>query len=385
MLSRILLTAGALALLQSAAPMLAEATCSGEQCALSPNSSVRYQFGNALPVPFAAQIFEGPPVTGQVNATNDANGAIKPAPYTGGGGGGGIITAGSVAPQSIMMPAAQLTWMGPTFNIPLFGAIPQFFSIQTRLNVQFPQNAVTFSAGGRSGASTATYCPGAPFPGGTLGTPGCLGPNTTASGGPTAYGAIMTYTRTVNQFGGAAVNNVLSEDVQLAVNVGGVTALPCTMCVFGRQPIVVGSQFGIGGSWASTVTRMAATASPGFFIGSVNAAGLITNVIGPTPSSNPLAGQGAQSTGGPWTTGQVSVSAPGNVPPEAYVFTGSDQRTPSGEGTISLVSGAVNNRVVQGPGANRGWLTLRVPEPGFGLGLMAGLGMLGAMGRRRRA
>jgi hypothetical protein len=362
-------------------PQPAAASCSGEQCAIGPKSSVRFQFGNGLPFPIAALGLGFVAPTGQINASNDARGMVKPLSVY-----NGRVTAGTGAPQSLMMAAGQMIWDGPKLIVGLFNANPAVFSVGTKIPITFPSVAATFAAGGRSGAATATYCPGAPFPGGTLGSPGCLGPNTTASGGPTNYPGIFTYTKTAAQFGGAAAGAIRDgATADVAFNVAELTALPCTMCVFGQQIVAVNTRFPTGNTWAFTQMRTGISNTPGIFIGSVNTSGVVTNVIGPTPAGDAFPGQDSTSTGGPWTTGKVSVSAPGLVPPEVFTITGSDQRTPSGEGFISMVAGSIANRSLSNHGGNRGWMTLEVPEPGLGLGLMTGLGMLTALVRRKRA
>ena len=71
---------------------------------------------------------------------------------------------------------------------------------------------------------------------------------------------------------------------------------------------------------------------------------------------------------------------------------GGDARI-DGKGTISLVSGAISNRQVSGPNANRGWIRLnlmRSPEPGVpalspvALAATAGLMLLAAGYAMRR-
>ena len=100
---------------------------------------------------------------------------------------------------------------------------------------------------------------------------------------------------------------------------------------------------------------------------------------------------------GAWTTGQLKVSVTNNVGTidEIFTFTGSDNRTSSGNGTISLVSGSISNRGLTGPNANRGWLNLVLSQPGVGapalstggiallVSLMAGAGLW--VVRRRNA
>jgi hypothetical protein len=71
---------------------------------------------------------------------------------------------------------------------------------------------------------------------------------------------------------------------------------------------------------------------------------------------------------------------------EMFTRTGSDNRV-SGIGNISLVAGAVSARTTSGPNANRGWMTLTVPEPAAMLSAAGALLALVAchrLARRRR-
>jgi hypothetical protein len=79
----------------------------------------------------------------------------------------------------------------------------------------------------------------------------------------------------------------------------------------------------------------------------------------------------------------VTASYPTAVPPEVFMITGTDQRTPGGEGTISLVAGAIATRGSTDPNVSRGWLQLTVPEPGTGLSLAAGAALMGLLFRGR--
>ena len=96
-----------------------------------------------------------------------------------------------------------------------------------------------------------------------------------------------------------------------------------------------------------------------------------------------------QKMNGPWTTGMMTQQILTLSPPVQYTLTGSDQRTAGGQGFISLVSGGLANRPgTTGPSTTRGMLTMElapVPEPGLGLGLLAGAGLIAAIGRSRRS
>jgi hypothetical protein len=85
----------------------------------------------------------------------------------------------------------------------------------------------------------------------------------------------------------------------------------------------------------------------------------------------------ATSAGFPWTTGMITLSQPTAAgTPEVFTLTGMDDRM-GGVGTISLVSGALSDRVASGPNSNRSWARYTLPEPGAVLGAAAALVVLG--------
>ena len=369
-----------MALALGAAP--AQAACSGETCPLL-DANMRMQIGNGLPLP-ASAIFLGQP-TGPLNAANPARGLIRAIP-------GAVVSQGAVAPRSIMLGVNQLTAPQVPFTIPLFDANPFAFQLKTSIAQGFPTTPAVFAASGRVGPSTATWCIDADPPAVPAGTPvggfnpGCLGPNTTALAGPTLIPGLLRYTRTANQFGGTA--RALPQPgatADIAINIAGIPALPCGPCTFGLQVIVPGNPQPIGATWGAKESQAPVGNTPGRFIGSITSAGLITNVIGPTPNSLPSFTSGNTTWGAPWTTGMITASHPTPVPPEIFMITGSDERTPSGEGTISLVSGSLSTRGSTGPNVNRGWLRLTVPEPSTALGLAASVGLLGLLRRHRQS
>jgi len=79
----------------------------------------------------------------------------------------------------------------------------------------------------------------------------------------------------------------------------------------------------------------------------------------------------------PFTTGMITISQPTALgTPEVFTLTGMDSRV-GGVGTISLVAGALSDRVYSGANANRSWAQYTLPEPGAVLGAAAALAMLG--------
>ena len=94
------------------------------------------------------------------------------------------------------------------------------------------------------------------------------------------------------------------------------------------------------------------------------------------------------SKGYPWTTGLIIVSAPmamGGA--EIFFLSGTDMRV-AGVGNVSLVSGSLSDRFLSGANANRGWVSLTLPEPSAALGAAGAFAMLalchGLVRRRAR-
>jgi hypothetical protein len=117
--------------------------------------------------------------------------------------------------------------------------------------------------------------------------------------------------------------------------------------------------------------------SPGVVVASIpNTTGLIkaTKNVKNTGTLTNM----ATSVGFPWTTGMVKLVAKSALAKgETFAITGKDSRTAMGAGTISLVSGALSNRKLSGPNANRSWARYTLPEPGAALGAAAALAVLG--------
>lgn len=90
--------------------------------------------------------------------------------------------------------------------------------------------------------------------------------------------------------------------------------------------------------------------------------GTISAVVGPL-GTGPAPTDMASSVGFFWTTGRITVSAPGaKGMPERFVLSGADNRGANGAGTIQLVAGTLSHRVTSGPNANRGWIRLNLKD-----------------------
>jgi hypothetical protein len=289
-----------------------------------------------------------------------------------------------------------------------------------------------FKAGGRSGASTVTNCAGAivpdPIPGTWTG--GCVGFTPTTGGSSMATGtqvvpALMRYTKTSNQFGGPASQRQVRRDATSTTNnwLGRInfnnfiapytkvqmdytiTADPTSMSltpptarkVYPTLPQNLIEPAAWGAGFGVVVQRLGATSLQGDLVSALltfNGVPQNTSTVMIT-QNNPGAGgpgtgmglvQTSTTWGGPLTTGMLTVQllpSGTSPPPELWIVTGSDHRDSQGNGYVSLVSGSVSARSASGPGTQRTFLTLQVPEPAMAFGLVAGVIALAGLSRRR--
>ena len=341
------------------------------QPAYSLTGNARFQIGNGLPIPVGFT----PAPNGAVLATSKAFVVQTPGPD----------------PQVMKIkPGAFTIAPTPPRNIGLFPQNNALFQVQTGVGLSVPGASrfttagpgtkwVTFggtlSAGGRTGASTVTFCAGSVVT--PTGNPGCTNPNNGVING------LMRYTKTVAQFGGQA-NGSVSGTANIAIRAGGTPpcawtpATSCTAIFAIANPSTVGAQgapFGLYNSSAG------AAPNPGVALVNANAQGTITTVVATLPYAglpNP-----ATSYGGPWTTGMITITVNAASPPETFVLSGSDARV-GGQGSISLVNATIANRGVSGPNANRGWLNMVVGHRNIPAvsapGLAAAFGLLALAG-----
>jgi hypothetical protein len=351
------------------------------------SGNIRLQVGDGLPIPATlanpapnGQIFVQPAAT--VVQTDGGTNLTKPRKMY-------------FAPDGIRQAARAKNLGVRPFNAAVF-------QVKTEITFHFPgpyvlkpggtnqsdpadlAGSAIFSAGRRTGADTVTYCAGdiVPKTPNGNGPPSCTGP------GDGVINGLMQYTKTSHQFGGTGqfgepTANFFTkaqalgiQSVNVALNGGGGGANcqydnganPTCKAIFAFASVAVtGAQGGTMG-FANSTPGGTPTPNVGRIFMSVNGLGSITNVFGPTNTTTPKSGlpNAATSFGGPWTTGRLKVSVTNAIPPnplEVFTLTGSDARNASGVGTISLVTGAMANREVTGPNANRGWLNLCVGAP----------------------
>jgi hypothetical protein len=220
----------------------------------------------------------------------------------------------------------------------------------------------------------------------------------------------MRYTKTANQFGGAASQRQVKRTDTMTDNnwlgrinfnnfIAPYTAVQMAMTSVRKvyptlpqnliEPAVWGAPFG------AVAQRLGAV--PGNLVSALLTMNgkpqdtatvmITTNTVG---MGGPGTGMGfvqtSTSWGGPMTTGMVTVQViplDTNVLPSTWTETGSDNRDSGGNGYISLVSGNVAARNLSGPGTGRTMWTLQVPEPAMAFGLFAGVAALAGLSRRR--
>ncbi len=373
------------------APPTQAQTCSGSTCPLG--GQMRLQIGNGLPMPISLRA----PGTGLITSQPGLIAAIPGATIMQGPPGPGTP---ATDPRSLMLAPGQLTFDQTTRSqVLVFNAV---FANRTNLDVSFPgtglaisrpQGPVTFAAGGRTGPPVVSWCVGSPPPTASF-NPGCLGPATTAMGGPTPVNGLVRFTATRNQFGGPALAR-RSGWARAYFNIGGLVpaSLPCSGglgCQVGVSSIQPPATAIWGARFASPPMLQASFMnSPGVFTATLGENGTILALGNPVTSNGqpiPFTNQSAMSWGVPWTTGRLTISVPGGLSgPEVFVRTGVDGRNAAGSGIVTLVSGSLSSRPISGPNGNRAWLTLKIPEPRVGLGALVAMAGLVAAHRVSRA
>lgn len=399
MTKRTLLTLlGVVAVLVWAVPALAATT----NRPLHPYySSARAQIGNGLPIPIT---FDAPPY-----------GRARPLP-------GATAMQGTTGTEpSIVITKQVLSAPLLTRNIGVWKSNNKVFQVQTSLILKWPAfagnppspvsggNPVVFKVNGRPGPASATWCPGLPPPGGPTASynPSCAfpKPSTDPRTGTIQLNSALKYNASVNQFGGIGQGQVLggapgNRGAVVAVK-GGVNP-PCTIgsggpCLAAFDTVSPANTQAGGGPWGfknSTPGTPAvvpgvrlvnalgpSVAFPGALGGTITAVGPAITTMGGitlTGTGAPLPGftNKATSWGGPWTAGTVVLLAQNtaNLGTEQFTLSGSDSiNTANGTRLVSLVTGAVSQRTASKPNANRGWLTLFLPEPGAVLGTLGAL------------
>jgi hypothetical protein len=347
---------------------------------LTNNSGGELQIGTGLPLPVGpAGIFTG----GMMAATA----ATFPPLYI----------PKAAAPMSIMQNGA--TTMGGALAIPVgvlgyaadgipnnigvFNTNPVVYQVATTLNYSWPNAAATLAPGGAPLGAI-------PGPAGGIITYG-------AGTGGNRFGGAAQFAISVGPGGGTFGIPTVAGMVPIAtvfINVGGATPF------LGMQIAYVGASNPFG--YAAQGAPLAAVAMSTMFPNVANAFHTINVPLGgggctmfcatangkiPLNGTNgdwsvgqpmtPMAfltNMATATEGFPFATAFVTISAAGAAPPEVFFAQGNDARV-AGVGNLSLVAGALSDRNLSGPNANRAWV--RLPEPTVALGAAAALGVLG--------
>jgi hypothetical protein len=295
----------------------------------------------------------------------------------------------------MMFAQSGLTFGPQTALLGVMGSNSNVFEVQTSLTVVAPAENVTFSAGGRSGPDTFTWCPGMRLPQTQATVTNCEDPQVTSSttaGNIISVHASIRYQKTVAKFGGIS-QSIVGGGAVVVLRVPGSAQAPCksetTESCQGLFDIIGDGipSTAVGGGPIGNAS-LSPNPDPGkiYYInaplptnGTMNPApfglGQVTAVgayVGPGDPNT------VKSYGAPWTTGKVTLKAnTTGEDPEIFYLQGSDNRS-HGVGSISLVSGGVSQRSVSGDNANRGWINYvigaNIPVPAIsnpGLVLLA--------------
>jgi hypothetical protein len=285
-------------------------------------------------------------------------------------------TGGTTQGGAVQLPPRVLTRPRGTGDTPqpiaVFTTNPAVFQVATSISYAWPVASLTLAPGGAPGPVVL----GTGLAGGVIAYSG----GTKSFGGPGQFSIVPG----AGAAGGRVPPNTLGVSPVASVWINFQGALP----TLATRVAVVGASnnVGLGAPGAPVAADAQTTAfgptAQGF--GAINQTnccdvtamgGIVSSIALPAPGlTNMVTG----SKGFPWTTGFITISQPGAVPPEVFFLSGTDRRV-SGIGNLSLVSGALSVRNLSGPNANRGWLSLRLvtPEPSAVLAASGALLMLG--------
>jgi hypothetical protein len=367
-------------------------------------SGLQYHIGGGLALPIQPKVTLPFPTTMQL-LVPPVGGATTPTGFV-------LQTAGP-DPKGITIHYPILRKPGGVNNVVgVFKDNPGIFQVGTNLSVQLPQNSATamFGLGLRTGATTTTFT--TPFaPGNNIRYSNALpqrfgGPAQFFVGNPGTKPAGALYTganATVwaraggapgippcvhPAFGGAnpacvaIMINAAPNPLATAAAWGGPVGV--TVTTPGGTPLALATSPG-----ATLTAKPAKGPEPGIqVVAAPTTKGLLTMTAFTAPAPTAMTGltNMAASTGYPWTTGMLTLSAP--LAPgggEIFMISGMDSRV-GGVGAIQLVSGSLSRRGITGPNANRAWLRLVLPEPSATFGTLGALGMLAlchGLARRR--
>jgi hypothetical protein len=271
------------------------------------------------------------------------------------------VTTAAPAPgtgRSLMVPAGALKKEAGQLTKGVFGQNAALYAVGTNIAYTWPTANVTFNTTKRTGTLNQMYsAPGQP--GNTIQYSNVKGRK---FGGPAVFSL---------QPGPAAGH--LPGPVTIYFKVGPDPA--CGGCGAILLPAYPGTKAAIGGVAQNNVNTAGLPLVNLSWVGSFLANG--TPGVGATQAGAP-ANNPAVSYGYPWTTGKITVIATGGG--EAFVLSGTDQRTPSGQGVVQMVSGALSNRTLSNENANRGWVRIEVGKIPSDTPALSPVAQLGAAG-----
>jgi hypothetical protein len=275
--------------------------------------------------------------------------------------------------QKLEIPAGVLSKPAAQLTLGQFSQNPTLYAVATNLGFVWPAAPAVLSVLARTGAKTTTF--------------------STIGGASISYSNPLKY-----KFGGPAqfalapgspAGRMPAVPVTLyAIAVPGPGNPPCVhtalttgnggpfpgpgnpACVAALGQALPTGLAAAGGPVGAIVTTPggtpAATAAggpiPGIGVGKFGPNGTVTFFTYTPAGTKKGFTNMASSVGYPWTTGKIQMSAMAAGAPEIFTITGKDSRTSKGAGTIQLVSGALSQRTLTGPNANRGWIRL-ILEP----------------------
>lgn len=274
----------------------------------------------------------------------------------------------------ITIPIGVLTNMvgtAPRAGIGVFPTNPAVLMVRTSINYAWPDINAVFNPGGGPGVAG-----GPPV---VIAGPG--GGNITYNGGTKNFGGAGQFAISAGPFAGTLkVPNNGTGKVPIAsvwINFQGKLPSAATraLLVGASNPLGVAAP-GATGMVVGTTMFGAVPLAVRQFTAMLGPAGTVplANSMGLAPSTMTNMVTGTQGFG--WTTGFITVTAPGAAPAEIFYQSGADTRV-AGNGNLSMVSGALGLRKLSGANANRGWVNLTIPEPTMAIGAGAALAMLG--------
>jgi len=311
-------------------------------------------------------------------------------------------TTAMAAQQKLSIPASVLSKAAAQNTLGQFAQNPNLYAVATNLKWVWPAAPAVFSTGARTGAKTTQFATG----GSTI---RYSNPLASKFGGPAQF-AISP---------GAPAGQMPAVAVTLfAIAIKGAGNPPCVHTALTPTPFpVTGNAACVAALAQALPTGLAAPGAPaGGIVSTPGGTTMATAVGGPVPGvgigafgPGPLKPGGpagtvsfftftpamtmmgftnmASSVGYPWTTGMITLNAPGAAGGgELFMLTGKDSRTAGGAGTIQLVSGSLSQRTLTGPNANRGWVQLvltaqpEVPALSPSMGIVAALLLLATFG-----